>query len=82
MRVTKFLRRGYNIQAPSLAAVMTRVCDAIDLKRAEGVGGVAQVVTGLLREVDPALVIDGLEVTDDREAPIQGLLDEALIRDD
>ncbi len=31
------------------------------------------ILDGLLQEVDPLLVVDGLDVSDDHEAPIAGL---------
>lgn len=67
MRVLKFLARGYNIQAPSLGAVVARlvskVRDISDLD--EEMRG--KVITGLLREVDPLLVVDGLELIDEHD---------------
>ena len=54
MRVGKYIKRGYNIQPPSLAAVVVRLTDAV---RDSGVDRVT-VVTELLREVDPLLAFD------------------------
>jgi hypothetical protein len=63
----KFLMKGYNIQAPSLASIITRLISGIesierwnDFKRTE-------IITGLLREVDPLIAIDGLDVVDEHE---------------
>ena len=65
LRVRKFLKRGYDIQAPSLAAVIARLVTKVrgepDEQRA------TQILLGLLHEVDPAVVIDGLDVIDEHE---------------
>lgn len=63
MRVRKFLARGYNIQAGSLAKVMARILVQVRASglASEGEAGIAQVLHGLLREVDPLTVIDGIE---------------------
>lgn len=64
LRVRKFLSRGYHIEAPSLAKVVARFARGVkqigDLKE-EWLG---TVMTGLLREVDPLRVVDGLELAD------------------
>lgn len=67
MRVRKFLARGYNIQASSLAAVIARVMRAVDYGRLQGVSEqeLGQILTGVLREVDPLLVLDGVEAVED-----------------
>ena len=68
MRVRKFLGRGYNIQANSLAGVMARVFRALDqtkLGHDPSEQHVATVVAGLLREVDPSLILDGVEVAEE-----------------
>lgn len=54
MRAIKYIKRGYRIQPPSLAAVVVHLTDAV---RDPGVDRVV-VVTGLLREVDPLLAFD------------------------
>lgn len=68
LRARKFLQRGYSIQADSLAGVIARVAMKV---RWEQVNGneivVAKVISGLLREVDPMLVVDGLEPTDEHQ---------------
>lgn len=61
LRVRKFLRYGYRIDAVNLAKVMARLFmsvmdDITDEERA------AKVLGGLLLEVDPLTVIDGIEV--------------------
>lgn len=66
LRARKFLQRGYSIQADALAGVIARVAmkvhwDRINSDELEA----AKVISGLLREVDPMLVVDGLEPTDE-----------------
>ncbi|HEY9550619.1 MAG TPA: hypothetical protein VIR45_14070 [Kiloniellaceae bacterium] len=68
LRVIKYVRRGYTIQVTSLGAVIARLAMAVKPEKlgdAEGRWGF--VIAGLLREVDPALVVDGLEVVNDHE---------------
>jgi hypothetical protein len=68
MRVRKFLARGYSIQASSLGAVIARLVvkvRASDLASTEA--GTAQVLSGLLREVDPLLVIDGVDAVEEHQ---------------
>jgi hypothetical protein len=68
MRVVKFLRRGYSISPEDLGGVMARLWSGVDLNSwvaEKGEEGRAQLVTALLREVDPLLVIDGLEVAEE-----------------
>lgn len=76
LRVIKFIRKGYNIQALSLAGVMSRIMVAVNTDRIEhtvGNGskekGVALVITSLLREVDPLTVIDGVDFVNEHEIP-------------
>lgn len=70
MRVRKFLGRGYNIQAKALAGTIARLMLSIDMTRVGGICGaegvsmeiaLARVITGKLREVDPLLVVDGVD---------------------
>lgn len=66
MRVVKFLKRGYTVQAATLGGVIARVVVKVresHLSTTEH--GTAQVITGLLHEVDPLLVVDGLEPVDE-----------------
>jgi len=68
LRVRKFLSRGYNIQAQSLARVIARlimgVKDQGDFKDEKWLG---TILTSLLREVDPLLVVDGVEIANEHE---------------
>lgn len=74
MRVIKFVRKGYNVQAPSLAGVIARIANAVNTESWKWLQGSAEyekqmafVVTGLLREVDPLTVIDGVDFVDEHE---------------
>jgi hypothetical protein len=65
LRVLKFYQRGYRIPLDSMGAVIARLNEGVDKDRLNGLlcsGSVenreqayARVVTGLLREVDPAI---------------------------
>jgi hypothetical protein len=77
LRVIKYVKRGYTIQVGSLGAVIARLTAKVHEERLHpGEEGRAFVITGLLREVDPSLVIDGIDVLDDhdpeQEAPLAG----------
>jgi hypothetical protein len=71
MRVRKFLGRGWNIQADSLGGVMARVARKVEWGRIDALENVDRereaglVFAGLLREVDPLLVVDGLDPIED-----------------
>ncbi len=69
LRARKFLRDGWFIDAANLGAVIARLCGGVDWAKAQEQGEpwVAQVLTGLLREVDPLIVIDGLDLVDECE---------------
>jgi hypothetical protein len=74
MRVLKFVKKGYNIQAPSLAGTISRLVGHLVEKGLTKKDGsvdekwAAQVITGLLREVDPLILIDGAtEFVDEHE---------------
>lgn len=69
LRALKFVRRGYHIQVASLGRVMTRVFDKMRMEETHLPP--AQIVIGLLREVDPLTVIDGFDVLDEHE-PVEG----------
>ncbi len=73
MRVLKYGRRGYSIQAASLGAVIARLTKAVDFSRIDSEARLAQVLSGLIREVDPNITVDGLDVSDDHETPIEGI---------
>ena len=69
LRMRKFLRRGYNIQASSMAGVFARLVSKLHLSEQAVMDEpyVKQVITGVLREVDPLRVIDGVEFLDEHE---------------
>lgn len=73
MRVLKFVKRGYNVQAPSLAGVISRILSRLDISKIQKKDGdidefkAAMVITGLLRQVDPLTVIDGVDFVDEHE---------------
>lgn len=70
LRVLKYVKRGYSIQVDSLGRVIGRLVEGVKEERlGEHERGV--VIAGLLREVDPLLVIDGFDVVDDHE-PVEG----------
>lgn len=76
MRVRKFLARGWNIQADSLGGVIARIADKVQWEKINRLTGaerekeLAGVIGGLLREVDPLLIVNGLEPIDD---PLEGV---------
>ena len=69
LRVRKFLQRGYTIQAPSLGGVIARIARAVNWEKVgDDEQHVGRVIAGLLREVDPLTIVDGLEPIDDHES--------------
>lgn len=75
LRVIKYVKRGYNIQVPSLAAVTARfvaglkisndsisIIDNVERLNEEWA---APILMGLLREVDPLAFVDGIEMVDE-----------------
>lgn len=65
LRARKFLGRGYHIEASSLAKVIARLTMGV-----RGIEDMTEehrgvVLCSLLREVDPLLVVDGLELVDE-----------------
>jgi len=77
LRVIKYVKRGYSIQVDSLGRVVARLSTAVKpgTTLAQTEEGLGTVMAGLLREVDPSLVVDGFEVVDDH-APVAGLGEE------
>jgi hypothetical protein len=69
MRIIKFVKKGYNVQAPTLAGVVSRLFTKLDFKHPDiqKEKWVAQVITGLLRQVDPLTIIDGVDFVDEHE---------------
>ncbi|HBA72305.1 MAG TPA: hypothetical protein DCZ63_09000 [Geobacter sp.] len=67
LRVRKFLARGYNIQAQSLAAVTARLFMAVEWGKIQTEEDASLILCGLLREVDPLTVVDGIDIVDEHE---------------
>jgi hypothetical protein len=74
LRAIRFVKKGYNIQAPSLAGVVSRLMGSVRFSAIDNTSTPdnierwrAQVITGLLREVDPLTVIDGVDFVDEHE---------------
>jgi len=66
LRVIKYVRRGYSVQVNTLGAVCARLHRGVDPARWGGDEGMlAAVYGGLLREVDPLLQIDGVELAEE-----------------
>lgn len=75
MRALKYQRRGYVLTIGTLAGVIARMMKKVrqSNQRQDSEESQAQVIMGVLREVDPLLVMDGMSITDDHEQKIQGL---------
>src|SRR5690606_22712894 len=69
LRVIKYIRRGYSIQVKSLGAVCARLYSGLEPGSEAIVHEEKRsiVLAGLLREVDPPLVIDGVEISEEDE---------------
>lgn len=69
LRVVKFLRRGYSISPEDLGGVITRLLNGIEMNSwladSEDIMAKESLVVGLLREVDPLYVLDGMEFRKD-----------------
>lgn len=73
LRVMKYVKRGYNIQIDSLAGVISRLTDKVEIEKAcQRDPSPSHVhLKALLREVDPLMVIDGLDFVDDHETDLE-----------
>lgn len=68
LRVLKYVKRGYSIQVSSLGDVIARLADKVDAARVDGERlTTGKVISSMLREVDPLLVVDGFDIVDDHE---------------
>ena len=69
LRMRKFLMRGYNIQASSMAGVVARLVSKLRLSEQAVMDEpyVKKIITGVLREVDPLRIIDGVDFLDEHE---------------
>jgi len=66
LRAIKFLRRGYRIQVTSIARLVERLSSAAEVMADSRMNCTRMdAMDMLLREVDPLMVIDGLDVEDD-----------------
>jgi hypothetical protein len=81
MRAIKYTKRGYSIQVAALGGVCARLTGAVkgfdNLSEHQRTG----ILTGLLREVDPLVAIDGFEVVDEH-APVPGFTDDDTTKGD
>lgn len=69
LRARKFIAKGYILPAPQLAAVISRLTSGVEWQslREHDEPYVARILTGLLREVDPLMVVDGVDLVDEHE---------------
>lgn len=67
LRAIKFVRRGYSLPVDQLAGVIARLCDGVRWSDRQDETWTKRILTGLLREVDPLTVIDGVDVADAAE---------------
>lgn len=67
LRMRKFISKGYTIQADSMAKVIARLVSNIDFTKLANEKDIAQIIVGLLREVDPLAVIDGIEMVNEHD---------------
>lgn len=68
LRVLKYVKRGYSIQVGSLADVMDRVFKKVQIEIPKMPGySTGGIISDLLREVDPLMIIEGLDIIDDHE---------------
>jgi hypothetical protein len=72
MRMVKFLRRGYNIQTQSIAGVMSRVAAKLKSSCLNDEQATSQVFQGLLVEVDPLEIIDGIDMVTNEHIDLDG----------
>jgi hypothetical protein len=62
LRMRKFVQRGYSIQPSSLGAVVARLVTGVEMGKIKDEAHLAMVLSGLLREVDPLIMVDGIPV--------------------
>lgn len=67
LRVQKFLRKGYSISPGNLAAVVSRLLCGVRFSNSfcSDEKFRTRILLGLLREVDPLVVVDGIELPDE-----------------
>ena len=66
LRMVKMLRRGYRISPESIGKLLAQLIIRVDAAKLNlgNIDGVAAVIVGLLREVDPLSVVDGTDLID------------------
>jgi len=67
IRMKKFIQRGYSIQAESMAGVISRLVSRLKDVSLTDEKAVSKILVGLLREVDPLTVVDGVDLIDEHE---------------
>ncbi len=70
LRMRKYIQRGYIIQADSMSRVIARLIKGVKWERPEHWKDEAyssKVICGLLREVDPLIAIDGIDMINEHE---------------
>ena len=77
LRVQKFVGRGYHISPANLGLVMARIAERVrwDHPLVSDEMGKAKVFTGLLRQVDPLLAIDGIELAEEEQVRVSEIRD-------
>jgi hypothetical protein len=66
MRLQKFMHKGYSISPGNLAKVVARLVSKVRFRESDSEEHTSQVILGLLREVDPLVVVDGVELRDEQ----------------
>jgi hypothetical protein len=75
LRAIKYIKRGYSIQVDSLGRLVARLASSVrETAMVQTEDGMGLVFAGLLREVDPSLVVDGFELVDDHK-PVEGFVE-------
>lgn len=70
LRAFKFVKKGYNIQAENIGAVIARLVGKMPINPQVTIAELGEqwmgaCIAGLIREVDPLDIVDGLDVTVD-----------------
>ena len=71
LRVRKFIKAGYSIQPNNFAKVIARLVMGIDWEQLPPdkpqEEAISVVLAGLLREVDPLVIVDGIDLVDEHQ---------------
>jgi len=65
MRMLKFAKRGWSIAPEDLARVLSRM--SAQIRPGAGITDHATIFSSLLRQVDPLVILDGLDLDDEAE---------------